>query len=303
MSEKNLWNKAWSAFYNNYKKTMILPVILLLVSSGILLNNYFTKGVFVELDLSLKGGVYFTITTSQEFQAPELESWISSELGTSSVDVRKLTNALTQEVQGYSFRVGETGIKRDSVEPLVEDKFGLQVNDSNFSFGVQGSELGESFFSDFVIIVTISFALMGVVIYYFFRKVAPSVSIMFSTFSDVVVVLSVLSVIGAKLSLGSLGAILTIIGYSSNSDVLLATHILKRRDAEAEQRVKRAFKTELTNEVVALIAFSIMYFLSNIPIIRQIALVLCIGVVSDLINTWFMGRGLLMSVAEKEGML
>ncbi len=302
MSE-GFWDKAWDKFYRNYKKTMIIPILILIASSAVLVNNFLTTGEFIGLDLSLKGGVYFTVSTEKDFQVQELTDWISAELDTNEADVRKLTNALTQSPEGYSFRLGLTDITREQVIPLVSQKFGLELTDENFSFGIQGSELGESFFSDFLKIIVVSFILMGLVIFYFFKKWAPSVSIVFSTFADVILVLAVMSIIGAKLSLGALGAILTIIGYSSNSDVLLATHILKRKDGSGEVRVKRAFKTELTNEAAALVAFSIMYFLSNIPIIKQISLVLCIGVVADLINTWFMGRGLLMRLAEKEGLL
>jgi preprotein translocase subunit SecF len=50
--------------------------------------------------------------------------------------------------------------------------------------------------------------------------------------------------------------------------------------------MKKAIKTEATMALAALVTFSLMYAFSSVEIIQHIALVLLIGIIFDLINTW-----------------
>ena len=66
-------------FYNkNWKKLMILPIFLFLLSCTILYSNYLSTGEFINKDVSLKGGYLITIKTdvelSEEYNSRELVS-------------------------------------------------------------------------------------------------------------------------------------------------------------------------------------------------------------------------------------
>ena len=54
-------------FYNkNWKKLMILPIFLFILSCTILYSNYLSTGEFINKDVSLKGGYLITIKTDVE---------------------------------------------------------------------------------------------------------------------------------------------------------------------------------------------------------------------------------------------
>jgi preprotein translocase subunit SecF len=77
-----------------------------------------------------------------------------------------------------------------------------------------------------------------------------------------------------------------IIGYSSDSDILLASSIFKKKDGDLKERLGSSIKTQFTMNLTALVTFVIMFALSSVDAIKQISLVLMIGIFFDLINTW-----------------
>ena len=106
-----------------------------------------------------------------------------------------------------------------------------------------------------------------------------------------VCILGLMSILGIELSAGAIGAMLMMIGYSTDSDILLATNIIKRREGTLEERMKRAIKSEITMGVAAFVAFFVMYSLSTIEVIKQIAIILLFGLIFDVINTWLGNAG------------
>jgi preprotein translocase subunit SecF len=83
-----------------------------------------------------------------------------------------------------------------------------------------------------------------------------------------------------------------IIGYSTDSDILLATYILKRKEGTLMERIKHGIKVELTVDIAAYVVYLIMFMLSNIEIIKHIALIMLLGTTFDVINTWIQNAGL-----------
>jgi preprotein translocase subunit SecF len=53
-----------------------------------------------------------------------------------------------------------------------------------------------------------------------------------------------------------------------------------------KERLGSSIKTQLTMNLTALVTFVIMFALSSVDAIKQISLVLIIGIFFDLINTW-----------------
>jgi preprotein translocase subunit SecF len=67
---------------------------------------------------------------------------------------------------------------------------------------------------------------------------------------------------------------------------LLATNIFIKKEGNLKDKLYSALKTELTMNSTALITFIIMFLLTSVDAIKQISLVLIVGMFFDLLNTW-----------------
>ena len=110
-----------------------------------------------------------------------------------------------------------------------------------------------------------------------------------------------MNVFGITLSLGTTAALLMLIGYSVDSDILLTTRLLKRK-GKTDEKMQGAFRTGFIMTTTTLTAIAAMFVVSAIGqviIIRDISAVLLIGLVVDLMNTWMLNAGLLKWYVQK----
>jgi len=102
-------------------------------------------------------------------------------------------------------------------------------------------------------------------------------------------------VFGIELSLGAVAALLMIIGYSVDSDILLNNHILKRH-GEFYESTYRAMRTGVSmtlTSLSAMITMAVVSRLLGIPLLDDVALILTFGLATDLLNTYMLNISLL----------
>jgi len=126
-----------------------------------------------------------------------------------------------------------------------------------------------------------------------FRYSLPSLAIIYAAVADFIGVLAIMNLIGMRLSSAGVAALLMLIGYSVDSDVLLATKVIKRRSGTVLHRVYSAMKTGLTMEVTTLAALIVLYVVAPASTLKTISTVLIIGITLDLPSTWLMNAGIL----------
>ncbi|MCD6403736.1 MAG: hypothetical protein J7L59_00955 [Nanoarchaeota archaeon] len=284
-------------YEEHYKKLMIIPFAMLLFFSSVLLSNYLNKGYILERDISLKGGTAISFQSNRSFDLEELKSLSVQLFETDDVVVRELKD-ISGNLLGYDIEVGKELNTTEAINSLSE---ALGIDLSQVSVSQQSSTIASSFYRDVLKAFPFAFILMSLVIYYYFRSFIPAISILFSTLSDVICILGTMSLLGMRMSAATLGALLMIIGYSTDSDILLAVNILKRREGKLMDRIKHAIKIELTMDAAAFTTYFIMYFLTNIGVIKHIAFVLMISVFFDTINTWIQNAGFQRMYLERKG--
>jgi preprotein translocase subunit SecF len=276
-------------YIKNYKKLMIIPFVILLLS--ILVFGYWKidTGSFVEKDVSLKGGYYVSIRTDQDINVDSFENDLEQELG---VDVNiKGISSLSGGRVGYSFEI-ERVDDFDDVKAVIKAK-GLDFSSDDLTVEEISSSLGESFFASTMKAVAFAIIFMSGVVFFYFRKLVPSGAVILAAVSDLVGTLAVMNIFGLKLSTGSIAALLMLLGYSVDSDILLSTKILKRIEGTLDERVFSAIKTGLTMQTTTLVAMIVLYLGSGAIMLRNIALVLIIGLSLDMVNTWLQNTGIL----------
>lgn len=258
-------------FEKLWKIWLFVPFIILLASAAFLLNSYINTGDFVSRDVELVGGNMITM----KLEGPVDFSALQSALPYAKLHV---TTGMNNEL------LVETASDID-VEKVIADlsSFGLS---NEYEIKTVGPALGDIFWRQAQLAIIIAFILMSIVVFILFRKVVPSSIVIFSVVVDVIATLAVMNIIGISLSMPVLAALLMIIGYSVDTDILLTSELLKARGMEISESIKNAMTTGLTMSFTTLAALSALYFVSGDFVLGQIALVLMIGIIVDIFVTW-----------------
>ena len=202
----------------------------------------------------------------------------------------------------YVNRTGKTILK--STKELQNFLVSVESQIGEFeghSTEVMGSSLGASFFKETMIALLLAFLFMGFVVFLYFRTIIPSLAVILAAFSDIIVTLAIVNLLGIKLSTAGIAAFLMLIGYSVDTDILLTTRMLKRKEGSLNERIMEAMKTGLTMTITTLAVVTLALIFSQSNTIQQIMLILFIGLFVDIINTWIQNVGILRWYLEKYG--
>jgi preprotein translocase subunit SecF len=164
----------------------------------------------------------------------------------------------------------------------------ISVQERAASFGAESQQQA-------LIGLVVAFAGMSVLVFALFRTFVPSVAVVASAFSDIVIPLALMNLFGIELTLGTVAALLMLIGYSVDSDLLLNNHILRRR-GDFYESTYRAMRTGVTMTLTSIAAMSVMTLVASlfgIPLLPAVGIVLVFGLTADLMNTYLLNVSLL----------
>ena len=177
------------------------------------------------------------------------------------------------------------------------------VSYSSVSVETVSPVLSSKFISTVIDTVIFAAILSVVLVFIFFRSIPPSIAVLTGALCDVLIALGAMGLFGIPLTLASFAALMMLIGYSLDTDILLTTRILKRR-GDPRDNAHDAMKTGLTMSVTGLIAFSALFVLSlmtHIPTYYEISAVALAGLVGDMFATWGINAVMVLHFALKRG--
>jgi len=284
-------------FYDKYYKVLLLiPILMLIISIVYLFSFYSQNGDIMHKDVTLTGGTSLTIY-SENISLTDLEAFLKPKFD--DLVIRSLTDINTEKTIAISI---ETASTPEELTKEVESFLDYSLDETNSSTEFTGDALSKSFYKELVRAVLIAFFFMSIVIFILFRSFLPSFYVILCAFSDIVIPLAIVDYFGLRLSTAGIAAFLMLIGYSVDTDILLTTRVLKRREEGAlNDRIFGAMKTGFTMIATALIAVSIAYFLVISPTLKQVFLILSIGLFIDAIITWLMNAGMIKWYCERKG--
>ena len=122
----------------------------------------------------------------------------------------------------------------------------------------------------------------------------PSFAVIISAFADILMTLTLVNLLGIKMSSAGIIAFLMLIGYSVDTDILLTNRILKETGS-INKKIFSSFKTGMTMTLTSLVAFlaALIIVSSFSAVLTKIFTILVIGLGFDLINTWITNVSLL----------
>jgi len=290
---KEVLRKVAHIYDTKYKLLFIIPLVVLLLSLGIIANHYIQTGDFVSKGVSLKGGTTISISGSADVE--KLTDFLVEKFPNADVSVRSLSKAGSQA--GIIIEASDI----DSLVLLdaIQEQTGSLQKDQ-YTIDTTGSSLGESFFKQAIISVLIAFVLMAIVVYIYFRDPLPSFYAVFSVFANTITALAIFNIFGMRLTAGGIAAFLMLIGYSIDTDILLTTRVLKRTEGTVSERMASTLPTGLTMTFAAFAAVIVAYFTTSSELLKQIMFILGCGLISDVMYTWLFNAALLRMHVERK---
>ena len=262
--------------YSN-RQLAAIPLAVLALALLVLVGWYAMTGAPVTPGIAFTGGTEIQVST------------VGSDVAID--DAFSLEPESTRQVRGeasyvVTFQSTDTDAIRESAEQAGYTVESVQGTSASFSAETQ--QLG-------LLGLGAAFVGMALLVFGMFRTFVPSVAVVMSAFSDIAIPLALMNLTGIKLSLGTVAALLMLIGYSVDSDILLNNHILRRR-GDFYESTYRAMRTGVTMTLTSISAMTVMAIVATyfaIPLLPDIGIVLVFGLTADLMNTYLMNVSLL----------
>ncbi len=266
--------------YTRYSNRQLagVPLAILVLALLVIAGWYVATGAPVTPGIDFTGGTEMRVqtTASQSQIRTAFDSDVASVTPSATSNNEYIvtfqdtdTNSLTSQANSAGYEV-------------------LSVQSTSASFGSNSQQLA-------VYGVVAAFVGMSLIVFLMFRSFVPSIAVVLSAFSDIVIPVALMNVFGIQLSLGTVAALLMLIGYSVDSDILLNNHVL-RRSGDFYESTYRAMRTGVTMTVTSLAAMAVMTivaFVFQIGLLTSIGVVLVMGLATDLMNTYMLNLSLL----------
>jgi preprotein translocase subunit SecF len=269
------------------KQLVIIPLVLLVISIVLLSLNMINTGMPVTPGIDFSGGTAVTVIT------PDTREQIQSTFsGYPLIDISEGVN------NGKFLKFSSMDdVKFRSLTSLISQKY------PDAKIDQIGESFGKTLQYQAVLALIFSFIGMAIVIFLAFRTFVPAVAVILSAFADMMMTAATMNIVGIPLSLGTVAALLMLIGYSVDSDILLTNRVLKRQ-GKLNEKLSGAFTTGIIMTSTTLAATAALFIVSwfgSVQILMEISAVLLIGLVFDIMNTWLTNVGILKWYVLKGG--
>ncbi|MGL6298810.1 MAG: protein translocase subunit SecF [Methanobacteriaceae archaeon] len=268
-------------FMESYKLLIAIPLIITILSVGVIAVNGLEEGI------ELQGGSIANLKIND-----------TSNLNSSSFVEKLKTNLKTNDISILSSSGNTVAIQLSSEFNASTFSSAVGTDAEIVSYNSIGPVLSKEAMTQVYWALAFAFIFMSITVFIIFRSVAPSLAVIAAALSDIIIAIGGMSIFGIPLSIASVGALLMLIGYSVDTDILLTTRILRRKEGTITERAKDAIKTGLTMSLAAIASMIVLYvvtilFIPEASTLSNIAAVLIIGLVADIATTWLMNLGIL----------
>lgn len=274
-------------FMESYKKVIFVPIIITIIALALI------AFVGVDQGIELKGGSTAEVQLTSNISPSALQSQLSDSLNTSDVSV-------------YSNGADSKKVTVDISNGINDTAFTSALGDNGkvASFNAIGPVLSQEAMGQVYWALLFAFIFMAITVFIVFREPVPSVAVILAALCDIVIAIGGMALFKIPLSIASVGALLMLIGYSVDTDILLTTRLLKRHDGTVVKRASDAMETGLTMSISAISAMVVLYIVTAFLIpeastLTSISSVLILGLCADILTTWCMNLTILRVYLER----
>lgn len=278
----------------------LLPVSIGLLAASLLIIYFAFASNSVPMSIELKGGTLVTVRAPYLTEASAIEREIKAGMG---LDVQaSLIKDFSGNIWGAKAEVGKS-LAADEVKKLKEFFVKKGTAEGDIQIESVGPALSEMFVRQSIKAVVFAFLFMAIVIFLRFQTFVPSFAVILSAFADITESVAAMILLGIPLSPGSIVALLLLIGYSVDTDILLTTRLIRQRWESIDEGIKSAFSTGITMQTTTVGAMIVLRLLSTSRVLNDISTVIIFGLFFDVFNTWITNASILKIYMERGGKL
>ncbi len=270
--------------YTN-RQLAVIPLAVLALALLVIAGWYVFTGYPVNPGMEFTGGTELRIEVEGENPSEQIEAAFSEEPESIQAVPASGGEGDTYIVSFRESEVGTTELQSQATDAGF-DVLSADTVSASFGGDTQVLALGG---------LIVAFGGMSVLVFLMFRTFVPSIAVVVSAFSDIMIPLAMMNLLGIDLTLGTVAALLMIIGYSVDSDILLNNHIL-RRSGSFYESTHRAMRTGVTMTLTSISAMAVMAVVATIlgvELLAAIGTILVFGLIADLMNTYMLNFSLL----------
>jgi len=268
------------------QQLVVIPLMLFVISLVVIAATIAATGMPVTPGIDFSGGTAVTIITSDSGE--QIKTTFA---GYPLSEISDMNNG----------KFLKFGTMDDTQYRALSQLISMKYPDAKID--QIGESFGKSLQSQAALAILFSFVGMAIVVFLSFRTFIPSVAVVLSALADITMTAAVMNIIGIPLSLGTTAALLMLIGYSVDSDILLTNRVLKRQ-GKLNDKLMGAFHTGMimtSTTLAAVAALFVVSWFGSVQILLEISAVLLIGLVADIMNTWLTNVGILKWYVQKGG--
>ncbi|VVB58182.1 Protein-export membrane protein SecF [Candidatus Anstonella stagnisolia] len=223
------------------------------------------------------------------------EAFAIAATGQKASDLKNI-NVLRREVSSALAKAN------DGQKAAILSAIGTAMKYDAISIEEISASLSSKFIEKAVGVVFVSTFLVIIAVFIIYRTLVPSIAVLAGAAADILIALGAMGLFGIPFTLASFAALLMLVGFSLDTDILLTMRVIKRKEGHASERAYDAMKTGMTMSLAAMVAFGSLFVLSYITHIGtyyEISTVAICGLVGDVFATWGINAVIILNYAEK----
>ena len=266
--------KTLSFIENNYKKFLLISILLFAIFTGIILFNYFKYGYIINKSITISGGYVTLINNNYNLTNTEIQNILNQ---------MNITDYVLYSTSNIIYIASRDQINGTLLISLLNQYYNISIQPSDISIQQYSSIVGDLIFNQFLFFVILTMILASFVIFIAFRVSNTTLNIISTILFDVIGLLAILSITKYPIGANGFIAMLMILGFAIDNNVVLSTNMIKEKDKPFIERVKMSFRVGMLMEIIALYTLLLLYFIVPDPSVNEFAFVLSTATILDLI--------------------
>ncbi|MFP3317270.1 MAG: hypothetical protein RXN79_02590 [Candidatus Nanopusillus sp.] len=266
--------KILSFIENNYKKFLMISMVIFVIFVGTILFNYFKYGYIINKSITISGGYVTLINNNYHITNTEIQNTLNQ---------MNITDYVLYNTPNIIYIESGKQINETLLINLLNQDYNISLLSTDISIQHYSSLVGNLIFNQFLFFVILAMVLTAFVIFIAFRASKITLNIISTILFDIVGLLAILSI--TKYPIGANGFIgmLMILGFAIDNNVVLSTNIVKEKEKPFIERVRMSFRVGMLMEIIALYTLLLLYFIVPEPSVDEFAFVLSVAIILDLL--------------------
>lgn len=291
-------------FLESSRRGYMVSALLLLLGVGAMVYNAATRGEWLNYGIDFSGGTIVQVDFVQPTTVDEIRAAVADE-GISGWQITRFGTESEFVIRMPEFAPGAETSPAEQVGQIFSTQFGEGTFNLTRVEAV-GPRVGAELQERALLAILISFLLT--LVYLAFRfEWRFGVAAIIATAHDILITLGLLALLRTEISVGTVAAFLTIVGYSLNDTIVVFDRI---RENIAKSRLRASFseivnrsinetlpRTVLTSGTTLATLFALYLF--GGAVIRDFALVLILGVVIGTFSSIFVASPALNAITAR----